>query len=427
VNGWETLAQSIAAHAMNAAIVGLVLVGALWVALRVFGKQSSRARFAVWFLGLLTVAALPLLFAQRASSGSGSELVALPSAWATYFIGLWAFGAGAGLLRIGSGLVRLRQLRRNAVAIDATSFSATTVAKLQNNTNGRRVGLYHSDEVSVPMVIGFVRPAVILPSELVPQLSEEERGVIVLHEMAHIRRWDDWTNLVQKIVKAIFFFHPAVWWIDNRLSLEREMACDEMVLEQSPGAKAYAGFLIAFHEKLQNAGAPALVQALVSRVSQLAARVTQILETNRAKKSRVPVLAASAALLATLGVGPMLPELVSFGSAPALATNGVRTRQVSTSHIYENAVKVPTVEAPAKVINAAYHPAEAVPVPAAKVKVVRRQRPVHVKAIAEDVPVPRPMLVVYQSAQFDGATWTICVWSVDPVTNTTVQSFVLKI
>ncbi|ABF42298.1 peptidase M56, BlaR1 [Candidatus Koribacter versatilis Ellin345] len=423
MNAWAHLAPFAAAHAMNAGIVGLALVGILWVALRLSGKQSSRARFAIWFVGLLAVAALPFLFAQRLVSNPASSFVALPSRWAEYFVALWAIGTTVGILRIAAGLMRLRQLRSNAVGIAPASLPVATAAKLQNDGGWRDVLILRSDEVSVPMVIGFVRPAILLPSSLVPQLSEEELDVIVLHEMAHIRRWDDWTNLVQKVVKAVFFFHPAVWWIDGRLTLEREMACDEMVLAQSPSAKAYAGFLISFHEKLQSAGAPVLVQALVSKVSQLAERVTEILEAKKPAKSRVPAFAASAALLAALGAAPMLPEFVSFGNAPEIAKSQAPAKHVSTTHTYDVSAVIPSVETQVKVINASYTPGTVQPV---KAKTARKRRPAP-QQIAEKVPAKRPMLVVYQSAQFDGANWTICVWSVDPATNRTVQSFVLKI
>ena len=62
------------------------------------------------------------------------------------------------------------------------------------------------------------------------ELSTLELNAILLHELAHLRRRDDWTNLIQKIVGALLFFHPAVWWIEKKLALEREMACDDLVL-----------------------------------------------------------------------------------------------------------------------------------------------------------------------------------------------------
>jgi len=78
----------------------------------------------------------------------------------------------------------------------------------------------------VPTAIGFFQPAVIVPAWTLRELSAEELHSVLLHELAHLRRWDDWTNLAQELVGALFFFHPAVWRIGSRLSLEREMACD---------------------------------------------------------------------------------------------------------------------------------------------------------------------------------------------------------
>jgi hypothetical protein len=299
------------------------------------------------------------------------------------------------------------------------------------------VKLYHSSRVSVPAVIGFFRPAIILPTSLVPELSEAELDVILLHELAHLRRWDDWSNLAQKIVKAMFFFHPAVWWIENRLAIEREMACDEIVLAQTANPRAYASFLISFHEKLQRTHTLALVQALVSRVCQLSVRVAAILnpaKTTASSSRSLPVLGAGMAVIAMLfSIVPRVPEFVSFGSrthaqtasalpasegaalsvgAPpwSVGQGGSTTRHPVASEI-----------ANANVILAAYHPLA----PATKRAVAKK--PHIVRNNADNLATPR-MLIVVRTAHFDGAAWIICVWSVDPVTNSTTQAtWVLRI
>src|SRR5258707_5357457 len=89
----------------------------------------------------------------------------------------------------------------------------------------------------------------IFPDWVLQELSAEELKVVLLHEFAHLRRFDDWTNLLQKLVRTIFFFHPAVWWIERKLSLEREMACDEVVLAETENAQAYAECLVSLAEK----------------------------------------------------------------------------------------------------------------------------------------------------------------------------------
>src|SRR6202008_1151455 len=94
----------------------------------------------------------------------------------------------------------------------------------------RTATLCVSDDLRMPTAIGFVKPLVLIPSWAMKELSETELNAILLHELAHLRRWDDCTNLAQKVLRAVFFFHPAVWWVEGRLSLEREMACDDIVL-----------------------------------------------------------------------------------------------------------------------------------------------------------------------------------------------------
>src|SRR5260370_42459401 len=99
--------------------------------------------------------------------------------------------------------------------------------------------------------------------------------------MAHLRRWDDWSNLTQKIVKAIFFFHPAVWWIERCLALEREMACDDLVVAHTANPGAYAASLVSLAEKVWAQKVPGgralhLAQAVLRRGRQTSRLLAQI-------------------------------------------------------------------------------------------------------------------------------------------------------
>ena len=94
-------------------------------------------------------------------------------------------------------------------------------------------------------------------------------------------RRDDWTNLAQKVLKALLFFLPSVWWIERRLSLDREMACDDAVLARSGTPREYAECLAHVAERSFLRRQLALAQAAVGRVRQLTARVAMILEPNR--------------------------------------------------------------------------------------------------------------------------------------------------
>src|SRR5260370_738296 len=226
----------------------------------------------------------------------------------------WGVGAGLFLLRLGVGLWRVRGLLRNCSNVDLASIDPAIAAILRDLGSRRRVKLCASNEVAVPTAIGFFRPAIVFPAWLLPQLSAGEVKVILLHELAHLHRLDDWTNLFQKIVKAVFFFHPAVWWVEDRLTLEREMACDDMVLAQT-SPRDYASSLISFAEKLHSARGLTLAQALVSRMRHMSLRVTQILDAKRPSRTGLwqPVLGVTAGMLALVfTAAPYAPRFVAF-------------------------------------------------------------------------------------------------------------------
>jgi uncharacterized protein (TIGR03435 family) len=91
-----------------------------------------------------------------------------------------------------------------------------------------------------PGVFGIVRPVLLLPEKITHRLSEPQLKAIFTHEMCHIRRRDNLTAAIHMVVEAIFWFHPAVWWINSRLLEERERACDEAVLQSGSAAQLYA-------------------------------------------------------------------------------------------------------------------------------------------------------------------------------------------
>ena len=78
------------------------------------------------------------------------------------------------------------------------------------------------------MAVGFIRPVVLIPASWLTQLTPQMIEAIIAHELAHIRRWDLWVNLVQRLIETLLFYHPAVWWLSSRIRLEREMCCDEI-------------------------------------------------------------------------------------------------------------------------------------------------------------------------------------------------------
>jgi beta-lactamase regulating signal transducer with metallopeptidase domain len=323
----HAMAQISAARIVDCLLEGTLVAAFAGLVLRMARRWNSGARFAVWFSALLAMAALPL-FAGTWWNGAATSLttlpqrpeITLPGSWALWLFGAWAGTAAFGLARVGVGLWRLRGLRSSCVEIDAASLDSelrqALVRESWDRSQTRRARLCVSDQVSVPTVIGFVNPAVLVPRWLLHELSPSELQQILLHELAHLQRWDDWTNLAQKILKALLFFHPAAWWIEKQLSLEREMACDDAVVAETANPRAYAECLTHLAEKSFVRRSLALAQAALGRIRQTSLRVAQILDADRPSvpthswKPAVLLVAGFAMACAT-GIS-RAPRLVGF-------------------------------------------------------------------------------------------------------------------
>jgi beta-lactamase regulating signal transducer with metallopeptidase domain len=225
------------------------------------------------------------------SSRTLAPALSLPLSWALYAFAAWAAIAAWFLLGVGRGLWHLHALRKSCVPVDLAALDARLRATLERNQTPRPIALCTSDQIHVPTALGLVQPAVVIPAWVMQELSADELNQILLHELAHLRRWDDWTNLAQKLVKALFFFHPAVWWIEKKISLEREMACDDAVLAETASPRAYAECLTHLAEEtvvrrslVQRSLAQrsiSLAQAALGKIRQTSLRVAQILDVNR--------------------------------------------------------------------------------------------------------------------------------------------------
>jgi hypothetical protein len=231
------------------------------------------------------------------------------------------------------------------VPVDAAGLDSRVRETLERNRAKRPAMLCTSDLVNIPTAVGFMKPLIVVPGWVMQELSADELNQILLHEFAHLRRRDDWTNLTQKVVKALFFFHPAVWWIEKRVSLEREMACDDVVIAETASPRAYAECLTHLAERTLIQRSMALAQAALGRIRQTSLRVAQILDVNRPTsggrtwKSAVS-LVAGFALFCVLSVS-RAPKLVAFSdngtnpvAAPVVAgdSTGMPLATVPTSN-----------------------------------------------------------------------------------------------
>jgi hypothetical protein len=224
-------------------------------------------------------------------------------------------------------------------------------AALQSSNSVRRIALIASPAVRVPAAIGFLHPAIVIPQWALRELDAQELNSVLLHELAHLRRWDDWTNLAQQVLRALFFFHPAVWWIGRSLALEREMACDDFALASAPDPAAYARCLVSVAEKSFLRRRLALALAMAGRIHQTARRLARILDATRPTSSRVcpPALSLAATLpLLCLLLLPRLPRLVAFDAASSVRLDPATTAPSLSSDEF-------SVD-PAQAIPATFHP-----------------------------------------------------------------------
>lgn len=348
----QTVAQISVERILNALPEGFLIALFAWALLRVLRRQNSGTRFAVWFLALLTVAALPVLggvgegralmagmssgmssgmlsgMASANSWGSLRPAITIPGRWALFVFIAWAFGACVGMMRLVAGLWRLRRLRLSCTPIvaadldpavrktvDAIGASGSVISRSISNS----ITIATSEYVRVPAAIGFWKRTIVLPAWTLRELPAQDLNVILLHEFAHLRRWDDWTNLIQKIVRALFFFHPAVWWIEKRISVEREMACDDAVLAETANPHGYATCLVSLLEKSLahrlSQRRWSMAQAAVHRAREASLRLAQILDKNRPAATRVwkPALGMVGVFsVACLMALPHTPQFVAF-------------------------------------------------------------------------------------------------------------------
>lgn len=316
----EIVAQVAIGRVLNSLPEGLLIALFAGMMLRILPRQNAGTRFAAWFVALLSVAALPFIGAGTGAHSSlpvdvARPLITLPGPLGLILFLGWTSSVCLELLRLTTGLWRLRELRASCVEISATELDPAVRKTITDFFSSRSVMLTTSEKVSVPAVVGFFKPTIVLPAWALRELSPEELNIVLLHELAHVRRWDAWTNLLQKIVRAVFLFHPAVWWIERRMSLEREMACDDQVLAETENPRSYAKCLIALLEKSAARRGWAMAHAVVHRAREATLRLAQILDTSRPASRNVwkPALCLVAAFssLCLMSV-PRAPQIVTF-------------------------------------------------------------------------------------------------------------------
>jgi beta-lactamase regulating signal transducer with metallopeptidase domain len=296
---------------------GLVLISAVAMLLHFVPRVSAAVRFAVWGFVFAMVTALPLLHLPAVSilqPHAASAMVHLDAGWGFAIAAIWALFMlvrGAQLLM---HTTRLHRIWKHARPIPIED----SIHALLQRSGRLAVELCTSGDVDSPSVIGFFSPRLLIPEWLFAKLAPSDLQQIVLHECEHLRRRDDWFNLLQKVALALFPLNPALLWVDRRLSLERELACDAGVVATTTAPFAYAHCLTRLAEHRLHRRSVALSLSAWSRQSELARRVHHLLRPAR-NMSRSQARVSIGLICLGLGIGAVqmakAPRLFSFTDA----------------------------------------------------------------------------------------------------------------
>jgi bla regulator protein BlaR1 len=192
-----------------------------------------------------------------------------------YLIGVALFG-----IRLAGGWIYLQRLSRTA-----TPPSTPAWTKLANTLRSALavravVQVRESARITVPMVVGVLKPVLLMPIGLATSLSMREVEAVLAHELAHIKRHDYAVNLLQSVVEVLYFFHPALWWLSARVREEREHCCDDLAVIAIGGNGRMLAQALARVEEVRlvhTAQTPALAMAFASKRQHLLHRVQRML------------------------------------------------------------------------------------------------------------------------------------------------------
>jgi len=303
---------------------GAVLVACVALCLRLFRALSAAARSIIWVNVLVLLVALQVMpylgSNSHAASAARPAPFQLSLSWCYGVACVWlllSFLRGAQLVY---GAIRLQRLAGRANPVQAgEDLRPLLQVKLLGERLGRGAELCTSTEVHRPSVFGFLHPRILIPPVLLERLTASELRQVVLHEMEHLRRGDDWINLLQKIALVLFPLNPALLWVERRLCAERELACDDSVLRSSGGRKAYAVCLTHLAEYSMLRRGLSLALGAWERQPELVRRVHRILRRpGRAMSRRRTLVLTSGLTAAVLGCAIVLahsPRLVGFAAA----------------------------------------------------------------------------------------------------------------
>jgi beta-lactamase regulating signal transducer with metallopeptidase domain len=348
--------NTVLAALLNGALVSIPLTTAVWMALRLTPRSALNAvtRYVVWWATVAVTIALPAMYLPIHLGSAPSQVVAVPDGVGVSQSTAWKLSEPSGVsiaapplrrplfpLKVPAGrwpqwiavtwlLVTLLMLvrlvaacllldRRKARAVAAPNHLAARLEEwlAQCGCKRRGIRLACSTDIATPLAAGLRRPAILIPARLLAELAPDELDQIGLHETAHLARGDDYALIFQRILEGLFALHPVVRWITRRIELEREIACDDFVVQATGRPRPYAACLTRVVELAGGVRVSLAGAAAADERSHLSRRVDMLLDKTRHTGTRllkVRLAAVFVALAALLWLAAKTPGLVAFAA-----------------------------------------------------------------------------------------------------------------
>lgn len=302
---------------------------------------------------------------QATASGSGIEA----DTWLLWLVGAWLVGVLLLSARLWNEWRRLHQLCATSVPV-APEWQQRFDRLAHRLGVHMKVRLRQGAGIVTPMLVGVLRPTVLLPASLVARLPADQLELVLVHELAHLRRLDPLFNLLQTGLDTLLFYHPAVHWISRKVREDRELCCDDVVVHSGGDRLRYARALLALAEArahgLPNAALAASGGALLERVE----RIVELPEPRVSNSQSLVALGLLGVLSLAwwvpreqqVALFEALPVALVPGAGRALpAAHGVNIADLATQLAPIDTAFVPNA---AEAESASIMAADAVPVPA---------------------------------------------------------------
>lgn len=242
------------------------------------------------------------------------------SVWLPLALGVYLLVSLVLLARLALSLWAVARLARASTALNDERWSGALEGWRKRMKIAAQVRLLCSERIDVPIVLGCLRPAIVLPAGLAERLSPAQVDAVLLHELAHVRRGDYGWNLLRRVVQAAYWPHPFAWPLGRILGSLREQACDDLCVHWMGDRQEYRATLLDVATRLVRPAGVALGMAM-ARTTKLGARLARIEQTRGSANCRLAALARLAVAASVLAVAGVLGS-VELSRARVQAAQG---------------------------------------------------------------------------------------------------------